>query len=59
VGAPFAGEIVELLDITHFINRANPALARGVNRRRESCWSTTSKFFRDMLGLACRRGLRS
>jgi two-component system chemotaxis sensor kinase CheA len=51
--ANLRGEIVELLDITHFINRANPgALARGVNRRPRVLLVDDKQFFRDMLGLA-------
>ncbi len=51
--ANLRGQIVELLDMTYFIDRANPgALARGVNRRPRILLVDDKQFFRDMLGLA-------
>jgi two-component system chemotaxis sensor kinase CheA len=44
------GQTVELLDMTYFINRADPgALARGVNRRPRILLVDDKQFFRDML----------
>ena len=44
------GRVVELLDITYFINLANPgALARGVNHRPRVLLVDDKQFFRDML----------
>ena len=48
----FDNEIVELLDITYFLNTINPdALARGVNQRLRILLVDDKLFFRDMLGL--------
>jgi two-component system chemotaxis sensor kinase CheA len=45
------GQTVELLDMTYFINRADPgALARGVNQRPRILLVDDKQFFRDMLG---------
>ena len=44
------GQTVELLDMTYFINRADPgALARGVNQRPRILLVDDKQFFRDML----------
>ena len=44
------GQTVELLDVTYFINRADPgALARGVNQRPRILLVDDKQFFRDML----------
>jgi len=47
------GQTVELLDMTYFINRADPgALARGVNQRPRILLVDDKQFFRDMLSPA-------
>ena len=49
--ANLAGEVVELLDITYYFHRADPAaLMRGVNRRPRVLLVDDRQFFRDMLG---------
>jgi len=47
------GAVVDLLDITYYIDRANPgALAHGVDRRPHILLVDDKQFFRDMLNLA-------
>ncbi len=49
--ANLRGEVVELLDITYYFNRADPAaLTRGTNHRPRVLLVDDKQFFREMLG---------